>query len=188
MIHHIFFVILRILHCNKGFIVSILQRGDALTFDENLFIVSKTDLKGRITYANDLFIEISGYQEKELIGKPHNILRHPDMPKAIFKLLWERAQAGKEMFAYVKNRTKHNHYYWVHAYITPITDTKTNTIIGYHSVRRSPSQKGLSVIEPLYDKMLKAEQHNGVQASLSLLENTLSHLKVSYDAFILSHE
>ena len=168
--------------------MSIRQKGDALTFDENLFIVSKTDLKGRITYANDLFIEISGYKEKELIGTPHNILRHPDMPKAIFKLLWERIQAGKEIFAYVKNRTKQNKYYWVHAYITPITDTKTNTIIGYHSVRRAPSSKGLSVIEPLYDKMIKAEKESGVQASLALLDTTLSQLKVSYDAFILSHE
>ena len=168
--------------------MSITKKGEELHFDENLFIVSKTDLKGSITYANDLFIEISGFTEKELIGTPHNILRHPDMPKAIFKLLWERVQAGNEVFAYVKNRTKNHYYYWVHAYITPIVDTKTNQIIGYHSVRRAPSAKGLDVIIPLYKKMVGAEQTGGIQASRALLDTTLSQLKVSYDAFILSHE
>ena len=168
--------------------MSITQKGEELYFDENLFIVSKTDLKGRITYANDLFIEISGYKEKELIGKAHNILRHPDMPKAVFKLLWDRIQAGKEVFAYVKNRTKNNQYYWVHAYVTPIIDTKTKQLIGYHSVRRSPSIQGLEVIAPLYKKMIKEEERGGVQASNALLENTLSQLKVSYDAFILTYE
>lgn len=171
-----------------GVAVSISQKGEELHFDENLFIVSKTDLKGRITYANDLFIEMSGYTEKELLGKPHNILRHPDMPKAIFQLLWDRVQAKNEVFAYVKNRTKHHYYYWVHAYITPIIDTKTNQVIGYHSVRRAPNPKGLEVIAPLYQKMLAAEQTGGVQASRMLLDTTLSQLKVSYDAFILSHE
>ena len=168
--------------------MSITQKGDELCFDENLFIVSKTDLKGRITYANDLFIEISGFKESELIGAAHNVLRHPDMPKAIFKLLWERVQAGKEVFAYVKNRTKNNRYYWVHAYITPIIDTKTTQLIGYHSVRRSPSLQGIHVIEPLYQKMLNAERQGGIAASSAILENTLSQLKVSYDAFILSYE
>lgn len=168
--------------------MSITQRGDELQFDENLFIVSKTDLKGRITYANDLFIEMSGFKEKELIGTPHNILRHPDMPKAVFKLLWDRAQAGQEVFAYVKNRTKTNQYYWVHAYITPITNTKTGHVIGYHSVRRAPSKKGLEIIEPLYKKMVAAESQSGIQASNAILENTLSQLKVTYDAFILSYE
>ena len=85
--------------------MSITQRGEELCFDENQFIVSKTDLKGKITYANDLFIKISGYSEEELIGTPHNILRHPDMPRAVFKLLWDKVQKGDEIFAYVKNRT-----------------------------------------------------------------------------------
>lgn len=168
--------------------MSITQKGDELCFDENLFIVSKTDLKGRITYANDLFIEISGFKENELIGAAHSVLRHPDMPKAIFKLLWDRVQAGKEVFAYVKNRTKSNRYYWVHAYITPIIDTKTAQLIGYHSVRRAPSLQGIQAIEPLYQKMINAERQGGISASNTILENTLSQLKVSYDAFILSYE
>lgn len=168
--------------------MNIIDKGNELCFDENLFIVSKTDLKGKITYSNDLFIEISGYSEKELIGAPHNILRHDDMPRAVFKLLWDRIQSGGEVFAYVKNRAKSGQYYWVHAYVTPIVDSRKNEIIGYHSVRRSPSPKGIAVIEPLYKKMLEAEKSGGIQASTALLMNTLSQLKVSYDAFILSYE
>lgn len=168
--------------------MSITQRGEELCFDENQFIVSKTDLKGKITYANDLFIKISGYSEEELIGTPHNILRHPDMPRAVFKLLWDKVQRGDEIFAYVKNRTKSGYFYWVHAYITPIIDTKTGSTIGYHSVRRAPNPKGIAVIEPLYRKMVDAEKNGGIQNSLSLLENTLSDLKVSYAEFILSYE
>lgn len=166
----------------------IIDKGNEICFDENFFIVSKTDLKGNITYANDLFINVSGYTENELMGAPHNILRHPDMPRAIFKLMWDRIQAGKEIFAYVKNRAKSGKYYWVHAYVTPIVDSRKNQIIGYHSVRRSPNPKGVAVVEPLYQKMLSAEKSGGMQASLALLDNTLSQLKVSYDAFVLSCE
>lgn len=168
--------------------MNIIQKGEELCFDENLFIVSKTDLKGKITYGNDLFIEISGYSEKELIGAPHSILRHADMPRAVFKLLWDRIQSGNEVFAYVKNRAKSGKFYWVHAYVTPIVDSRKNQIIGYHSVRRSPSKKGVEIVEPLYRKMLDAEKSGGIQASAALLNTTLSQLKVSYDEFVLSYE
>ncbi len=167
--------------------MSFTETQNELRFDESLFIVSKTDLKGHITYANDLFIEISGYSEKELIGTPHNILRHKDMPRAVFKLLWDRIQAGQEIFAYVKNRAKSGKFYWVHAFVTPAFD-KHDKIVGYHSVRRSPNPQAIAVIEPLYAKMLHAEKSGGMQASMTLLENTLSQLKVSYDEFILSYE
>ncbi len=168
--------------------MNITEKGEELIFDENLFIVSKTDLKGKITYGNDLFIEISGYTEKELIEAPHSILRHPDMPRAVFKLLWDRIQSGNEVFAYVKNRAKSGKFYWVHAYVTPIVDSRKNQIIGYHSVRRSPSKKGIEIVEPLYRKMLDAEKSGGIQASTALLNSTLSQLKVSYDEFILAYE
>ena len=168
--------------------MNIIQKGEEICFDENLFIVSKTDLKGKITYGNDLFIEISGYSEKELIGAPHSILRHADMPRAVFKLLWDRIQSGNEVFAYVKNRAKSGKFYWVHAYVTPIVDSRKNQIIGYHSVRRSPSKKGVEIVEPLYRKMLDAEKSGGIQASAALLNTTLSQLKVSYDEFVLSYE
>lgn len=166
--------------------MSIKVNGDEITFSENLFIVSKTDTKGKITYGNDTFIEISGYEEDELIGEPHNILRHPDMPRAVFKMLWDRVQAGKEIFAYVKNKAKDGKFYWVHAYITPVVEQ--NRTVGYHSVRRSPSREGLKVIEPIYQKMLQVEKTGGIDASVKLLNEILDSQKVTYDQFILSFE
>ena len=101
---------------------------------DNELIVSKTDLKGKITYCNDIFIQLSGYRENELLGKAHNIVRHGDMPRIIFKLLWENIQNGREIVAYVKNLAKDGAYYWVIAYVSPSFNEK-GEIIGYHSVR-----------------------------------------------------
>ena len=166
--------------------MNIIDKGNELCFDENLFIVSKTDLKGKITYGNDLFIEISGYSEKELIGAPHNILRHDDMPRAVFKLLWDRIQSGKEVFAYVKNRAKSGQYYWVHAYVTPIVDSRKNEIIGYHSVRRKPASEALQTIKSLYTQLLDAEREGGLGSSQILLDKTLSTAGKNYDQFIIA--
>lgn len=156
-----------------------------LTFKDDEFIVSKTDLSGKITYGNDLFIRMSGYTEKELLGKPHNMLRHPDMPKLVFKLLWERVQNGKEIFAYVKNKTKDNNYYWVFAHVTPSYDN-FGKIIGLHSVRRKPTMDALSIIKPLYQSLVNVEQSGGITASQLILEDHLSQLGKSYDQFILA--
>ena len=156
-----------------------------LFFNDNEFIVSKTDLSGRITYGNNLFISISGYSEKELLGSPHNILRHSDMPKIIFKLLWERVQDGKEIFAFVKNRTKNDDYYWVFAHVTPSING-SGKIIGYHSVRRKPTEESLAVIKPLYLSLLNAERNNGINASQNLLDETLKATGKTYDQFVLS--
>jgi len=93
-----------------------------ISFGENEFIVSKTDLKGNITYGNELFIKISGYDEKEFIGAPHSILRHPDMPRAVFALLWKQISKGEEIFAFVKNLAKDGSFYWVKAHATPSFD------------------------------------------------------------------
>lgn len=168
--------------------MSITVSGNEITFDENIFIVSKTDTKGNITYCNETFIDISGYTEDELIGAPHNILRHKDMPKAVFKLLWDKIQAGEEIFAYVKNRAKDGKYYWVHAYITPTFDVHDNKIIGYHSVRRSPNKEAIKIVESVYRKMVQAEKSGGMEASFKILNDTLSSLKVTYEQFILSYE
>lgn len=162
--------------------------GNEITFNENIFVVSKTDTKGNITYCNDTFTHICGYSEDELIGAPHNIIRHKDMPKFIFKLLWGKIQAGEEIFAYVKNLTKSGKYYWVHAYVTPTFDVKTNKIIGYHSVRRSPNPQAIKIIEPIYKKMIQVEQRGGMEASEKVFNDTLSSLGVTYEQFILSYE
>lgn len=152
---------------------------------EDDFIVSKTDLKGRITYGNEIFIKMSGYSEQELLGTPHNILRHKDMPALVFKLLWQRIQNKQMINAYVKNRCKNGDFYWVFANVTPSLD-KNSQIIGYYSVRRKPSQKALEVIEPLYSALLQAQQSGGIAASEKLLEQTLQQKGLDYDAFIIN--
>lgn len=156
-----------------------------LTFGEEEFIVSKTDLKGKITYGNALFLKMSGYEELELIDHPHNILRHEDMPAVVFKLLWSRLKEGKEIFAYVKNKTKNGDYYWVFAHVTPSFDLDRK-ISNYHSVRRKPSQKALEVIKPLYASLLQKERGGGTNASEASLTQLLKEKGVSYDEFILS--
>lgn len=159
--------------------------GNELTFSDDKFIVSKTDVGGKITYGNELFISMSGYSEEELLHAPHNILRHPDMPSSVFKLLWSRIKAKEEIFAYVVNKTKNNDYYWVFAHVTPSLDIDGN-IIGFHSVRRKPKPEALAVIQPLYRSMLSAEKTGGMSAGEKKLFSTLEQMKVSYDEFILS--
>ncbi|UCN01232.1 PAS domain-containing protein [Sulfurimonas sp. SWIR-19] len=148
-------------------------------------IVSKTDTKGRITYGNFYFISISGYSEQELLNAPHNILRHPDMPRVIFKLLWDRIQAKKYINAYVKNLTKNGDYYWVFANVTASLDVHGN-IVGYYSVRRAPSVRGINIIEKLYKELRQAEASGGISASLKILEKQLQQEGQNYDEFILN--
>ncbi len=144
------------------------------------FLVSKTDIKGKITYANPSFIKITGYTEKELLGQPHNIVRHPDMPKIIFKILWENVSNKKEIFAYVKNMSKNGGFYWVYANITASLNNQ-DSVIGYYSVRRKPSTKALAIIAPLYDKLLSLESTGGIDASRTYLEEFLKDKGVNYD-------
>ena len=134
---------------------------------EDDVIVSKTDLKGRITYANRTFCQIAGYTEAELLGAPHSIVRHPDMPRAVFKLLWDTLLGGQEIFAYVKNMTKTGDFYWVFAHVTPSYDGSRN-MIGFHSNRRAPDRRTVSLIEALYRTVLAEEQqHKNGQRALA---------------------
>ena len=156
---------------------------------EHDFLVSKTDLKGHITYGNRIFIEYSGYSEAELLGRQHNIVRHPDMPRGVFKFLWDTVQSGQECFAYVKNRSKDGGFYWVFANVTPSygADGKVD---GYFSVRRKPRASGIATISELYRQMLAAEKQagpkNACAASLELLQAALAKQGVGYASFILS--
>ena len=152
---------------------------------EDDFIVSKTDIKGRITYGNEIFIRMSGYSEKELLNAPHNILRHKDMPAVVFKLLWDRIKNKKPINAYVKNLTKNGDFYWVFANVTASMDDQNN-IIGYYSVRRKPSKKGLEAVEGLYSALLQTEKSQGVEASAKQLESKLNEMGVDYDELVLS--
>ena len=159
---------------------------DEVFFPENEFIISKTDSKGIITYYNEIFINISGYSADELIGHAHSILRHKDMPKVIFKKLWDDLQSGKEVFAYVKNRTKQGQYYWVLAFVTPSYDGNKR-FVEYFSVRRRPDANVIkNVIEPLYRELLQQEKNGGIAASANYLENLLKQKGVNYEQFIFS--
>ncbi|PIT74803.1 aerotaxis receptor Aer [Limnohabitans sp. G3-2] len=152
------------------------------------FIVSKADLKGRITYSNEVFAEFSGFTEAEFLGKQHNLVRHPDMPRCVFKLLWQHIESGQEIFAYVKNLCKDGSFYWVLANVTPSRDAQ-GKVVGYYSVRRKPNPKALSVIIPLYKQLLQTEQNAGsrdaIEASLTQMHNLLQEKGVSYERFIL---
>lgn len=156
-----------------------------LKFLETEIIVSKTDTKGKITYGNELFLKLAGYKESDIIGQPHNIVRHPDMPKVIFKLLWDYLQDKKEIYAYVVNKSKNGDYYWVLANVTPSYDN-AHKVIGYYSVRRKPTQEALSIIKPLYKKLLSAEKTGGINASQKILNDLIEQNGGRYDQFILS--
>lgn len=149
------------------------------------FIVSKTDVKGHIIYGNKSFIKISGYSDKELLGASHSILRHPDMPTVIFKLLWERILKKEEIFAYVKNLTKDGSFYWVFANVTATTDHH-GVIRDFHSARRKPSIKSMQVIPLLYKELLSVEKKEGMEASKKLLNQRLEDQGKTYDEFVLT--
>lgn len=151
-------------------------------------IVSKTDLSGRITYANDVFIRVSEYTREELLGAPHSIIRHPDMPRAVFHLLWQGLEARREVFAYVKNMARSGDHYWVFAHVTPSVDAR-GEVVGYHSNRRTPDRRAMPAIEALYAQLLAAERghalkRDAIAASTALLERTLAARGLTYDEFI----
>lgn len=160
------------------------------TFPEDEIIVSKTDLKGIITYANRTFLEVSEYTEEEVLGQPHNIIRHPDMPQCVFKLLWDTIQGGNEIFAYVKNMAKDGAFYWVFAHVTPTFDT-SKQIIGYHSSRRVPDRAQVHVVDDLYRKLKREEERHsdwkaGMAAAAEILMQTVAAKRMQYDEFVLS--
>lgn len=156
---------------------------------EDDFIVSMTDTKGRITYCNRIFIEFSGYSEKELLGSQHNIIRHPDMPRTVFKLLWDKIQNKEECFAYVKNMSKDGGFYWVFTNVTP-TFNPAGEITGYFSVRRKPKLSGIEAVTPLYASMLEAEKAadpaTAMEVSGRILAEVLKQKGLSYDEMVLA--
>ncbi|MGH8856368.1 MAG: PAS domain-containing protein, partial [Telluria sp.] len=125
---------------------------------EGQSIVSKTDTKGRITYVNPSFVEVSGFSEDELIGKAHNIVRHPDMPPEAFADLWTSLQAGEPWTGMVKNRRKNGDFYWVVANVVPVKEA--GRVIGYMSVRTAPSRDQVAAASELYRKF-RAGQAKG---------------------------
>jgi len=156
---------------------------------EEDFIVSKTDLKGIITYCNQIFMEFAVYKEHELLGQNHNIIRHPSMPRIIFKVLWDTIQAGNEINAYIKNLASDGSFYWVFANVTPVMD-ENQKIVGYYAVRRKPKRSSLKIIEPLYRDLLNEEKKysnaENMKYSGAMLNEFLKEKGKSYEEYILS--
>ena len=126
-----------------------------IAYPQGRLIISRTDLDGIITHANDAFVELSGYAREDLIGQPHAILRHPDMPRAAFKDLWTTVAAGKKWHGYVKNLCKDGSHYWVYA--TAVPNVRGGKIVGYTSVRRQPSRAKIAEITATYKEWLAKE-------------------------------
>jgi PAS domain S-box-containing protein len=162
--------------------------GTERTFGEDEIIVTKTDLRGVLTYANDVFLRISALTEDEAIGQPHSLIRHPDMPRAVFKLLWDTLNTRKELFAYVVNLASDGAHYWVLAHVTP-SFAASGQVVGYHSNRRKPEAGAVSAAGELYAKLRAEERrHSSSPAALDgswkLLQKILADRAQTYEQFV----
>jgi PAS domain S-box-containing protein len=168
----------------------VLPTGQERSFAADELIVSKTDPRGVITYANDVFLKVSGYALDEVIGQPHNLIRHPEMPRAVFQLLWDTLADGREIFAYINNLAADGAHYWVLAHVTP-SYGRNGSVIGYHSNRRRPSPRAVAQVTPLYDRLLADEQRQpnaraAVGSSSRLLAELVAEQAESYETFVWS--
>lgn len=154
-------------------------------------IVTKTDPKGRITYANQSFLDISSLTEAQALGTPHSVIRHPGMPRCLFKLLWEYLQAGREIFAYVLNRATNGDHYWVFAHVTRSFDG-SGKAIGYHSSRRAPRRPTIEqAIRPLYQDLLQIENREsdrsiGMNRAHEVFKAKLQTQQMTHDQYVFS--
>ncbi len=158
--------------------------GKEIRLDSKKHIVSKTDTKGNILYANDYFTEVSGYNKSELIGTPHNILRHPDMPKAIFKLMWDSIKSNQNITAVVKNLAKSGDHYWIVTDFDIQKDPNTGAIKNYIAYRQAASKKVVEKIEPLYKTLKEIEDKHDMEASFEYLTGYLQEKNMGYHQFI----
>ncbi len=166
---------------------TITPTGTERTFGVDELIVSKTDLKGRITYANPVFLRVAAYREDEVLGRPHSLVRHPDMPRVIFKLLWDTLEGGDEIFAYINNLAADGANYWVFAHVTP--SFRHGTVVGYHSNRRAPERAAVADAARLYETLLAAERRHAkpadaMAASGAVLDQHLAERGTGYEEFV----
>lgn len=164
--------------------------GTERPWTEDEIIVTKTDLKGHITYANDVFLRLAQLSEEQALGAPHNIIRHPDMPRCVFKLLWDTLEAKKEIFAFVNNMAMSGDHYWVFAHVTPSFDARNN-VIGYHSNRRKPNPEQVKKVAPIYAELLRIEKScaspkDGLSKSFDAMIATVKGTGMPYDEFVFT--
>lgn len=163
--------------------IKVMVTDEEIYIDPKKYLVSKTDRKGRIIYVNSYFSEISKYSEIELVGSPHNIVRHPDMPKVIFKIMWNSIQNNRNITAVVKNLAKDGKYYWIITDFNIQKDAK-NEIKSYIAYRWAVDSKIIKEIEILYKKLLKIEKDYGEDASEKYITDFLLEKNMSYQQFI----
>lgn len=164
--------------------------GREATFGLDEIIVSKTDPRGHITYANEVFLRVAHLSEKEALGSPHCIIRHPSMPRGVFKLLWDTVEQKKEIFAFVNNFARTGDNYWAFAHITP-TLNANGEIIGYHSSRRCPRKEQVEKVAPLYASLLEIESKHknpkeAAAASVAAMGALLKDKGLTYDQFVFT--
>lgn len=162
---------------------------EEIKLNDGEFIVSKTDTAGRITYANRVFMEIALYPEDQLLGIQHNIIRHPDMPRGVFRFLWNTIETGQEFFGFVKNLCADGRYYWVFANVTADYDEQ-GKLTGYLSVRRKPPQKAIDAVTPIYKAMLEIENNSASKKtapdeSIAYLVQQLEEMQTDYQSLVL---
>jgi PAS domain S-box-containing protein len=159
-------------------------------YEREEIIVSKTDLRGVITYANDVFLRVSGFTEDEVAGRAHNLVRHPDMPRAVFRLMWTAIEAGQEIFAYIVNLAADGGHYWVFAHVTPSVDL-SGRVVGYHSNRRWVEPEIAAEVAALYAVVSAAERREtrtpaAIEAGVAAVRAILADRGQSYDEFVWS--
>jgi PAS domain S-box-containing protein len=164
--------------------------GQERTFETDEIIVTKTDTRGVITYANDVFLRVSALSEEDAMGRPHNLIRHPAMPRCVFRQLWSTLQAGEEMFAYIVNLALDGQHYWVFAHVTPSFDP-AGRIVGYHSNRRVPDRSAVVATEQVYRRLLTEEARHAkptdaVEAGHVLLQEILTERGLTFDEWVWS--
>jgi len=159
---------------------------EEVKWDKSKVIISKTDPVGTILYMNDTFEETSEYNKIELIGEPHNVIRHPDMPKVVFKVLWDNLKQGNNFHAIVKNLTRTGRYYWVITDFDVEKDDK-GKIVGYTGRRKALPESVIQKIEPLYKTLLEIENIKGEKASELYFNSYLKEeVNLSYDDFVVN--
>jgi PAS domain S-box-containing protein len=159
-------------------------KNEEIKLDKHKYIMSRTDTKGNIEFGNDYFYEISGYTANELMGQPHNVIRHPDMPKVIFKLMWDRLKQGKNIFAVVKNLAKDGRYYWVTTKFEIKKHPVDNSVVGYMAFRQAAKPAAVAEISKLYTELAEIEKSGGMEASEKYLIGYLDSKRLTYDEFI----
>ena len=154
-------------------------------WNKSQVVISETDVYGRITNVNDVFCNVCGYSPDEMIGQPHSIIRHPDMPKLIFKLLWDNLKAGNNFIGVIKNLAKSGEYYWVITDFEMCRDAMGN--ITHYIARRKSVPKAVieNYVAPLYQTLLKLEKVGGMELSTRFFKNYLAKQGKDYIDFII---